>query len=45
MDYPASAIGIAAFTPLMNLWVHTPVQNAERPPISASAIWLHFATR
>jgi hypothetical protein len=29
MDYLASAIGIAAFTLLMNLWVHAPVQAAE----------------
>lgn len=29
MDYLASAIGIAAFTLLMNLWVHAPVQGAE----------------
>jgi hypothetical protein len=29
MDYLASAIGIAAFTLLMSLWVHAPVQAAE----------------
>jgi hypothetical protein len=45
MDYLASAIGIAAFTLLMNLWVHAPVQSAELPPISAAALGLHFAAR
>jgi hypothetical protein len=45
MDYLASAIGIAAFTLLMNLWVHAPAQSAELPPISASALGLHFAAR
>jgi hypothetical protein len=29
MDYLATAIGIAAFTLLMNLWVHTPVRAAQ----------------
>jgi len=45
MDYLASAIGIAAFTLLMNLWVHAPLQSAELPPISAADIGIQFASR
>lgn len=45
MDYLASAIGIAAFTLLMNLWVHAPVQSSAPEPISAAALGLHFAAR
>ena len=40
MDYLASAIGIAAFTLLMNLWVHAPVQAAE---LAASPIVVALA--
>jgi hypothetical protein len=45
MDYLASAIGIAAFTLLMNLWVHAPLQSTELPPISAADVGIHLAAR
>ena len=41
MDYIASAIGIAAFTLLMNLWVHTPVQAADLVPIMVAIAVTH----
>jgi hypothetical protein len=45
MDYLASAIGIAAFTLLMSLWVHTPVRGTELAPISASIASMDVASR